>query len=320
MCVRVWVCGVGACVHFWQCPLLAHLVCGAQMVRECVCVCVRAWVCLCVCAYTCVHMRGINLKCAQRWHIHILIYFILCQCYTQAHACTHPQTIWGQRTDRAKSGYCHIFMQCRCCQLRFFLNSFSVTLFCLAAVVFPIGFHIAAIGGRPYKLPHHTQVGSAYVLFIMAIFFTVISELFSSRVCLPVLWWCSISVCCKAPQSSSLHCHCHLRTVVLSSVCQFCDGVPLVFFSFYLGWGGGGLFWCFLLPESTGPFFFHTHLGTILQSARLPVCYTSHERQTCDGVLWVFTADKHSTIFFTIVSELFSSHVCLLVASTVMFH
>ena len=347
-----------ACVHFQQCPLLAPSVCSSQMVweygyvcegvcvwrgclcaflamstfspfglrcangtRMCVCVCVRAWVCLCVCAYTCVHMRGINLKCAQRWHIHILIYFILCQCYTQAHACTHPQTIWGQRTDRAKSGYCHIFMQCRCCQLRFLKNSFSVTLFCLAAVVFPIGFHIAAIGGRPYKLPHHTQVGSAYVLFIMAIFFTVISELFSSRVCLPVLWWCSISVCCKAPQSSSLHCHCHLRTVVLSSVCQFCDGVPLVFFSFYLGRGvGGGLFWCFLLPESTGPFFFHTHLGTILQSARLPVCYTSHERQTCDGVLWVFTADKHSTIFFTIVSELFSSHVCLLVASTVMFH
>lgn len=64
---------------------------------------------------------------------------------------------------------------------------FAMTLFCLAAVVFPIGFHVAAIGGQPYKLPHHTQVGSAYVLFIMAIFFTVISELFSSRVCLPVL-------------------------------------------------------------------------------------------------------------------------------------
>ena len=71
--------------------------------------------------------------------------------------------------------------------VKVFFFYLSVTLFCLAAVVFPVGFHIAAIGGQPYKLPHHTQVGSAYVLFIMAIFFTVISELFSSRVCLPVL-------------------------------------------------------------------------------------------------------------------------------------
>ncbi|KAL8584975.1 hypothetical protein ACOMHN_043611 [Nucella lapillus] len=63
----------------------------------------------------------------------------------------------------------------------------AMTFFCLAAVVFPIGFHVAAIGGQPYKLPHHTQVGSAYELFHMAILFTVISELFSSRVCLPVL-------------------------------------------------------------------------------------------------------------------------------------
>ena len=191
-----------------------------SIVCVCVCVCVCAWVCVSMCVCVCTHAHKMNLKCAQHWHIHISVHFDLCQWYTQAHACTHPQTIWGQWTDRAKSGYCHIFMQCRSCIIlstKIQLFSFSVTLFCLAAVVFPIGFHIAAIGGRPYKLPHHTQVGSAYVLFIMAIFFTVISELFSSRVCLPVLWWCSISVCCKSPQSSSLHCHCHLRTVVAVS-------------------------------------------------------------------------------------------------------
>ncbi|KAK6170728.1 hypothetical protein SNE40_019044 [Patella caerulea] len=63
----------------------------------------------------------------------------------------------------------------------------GMTLFCLAAIVFPIGFHIDEIGGRPYKLPNHTQVGSSYVLFILAIFFTIISELFTGKVCLPVL-------------------------------------------------------------------------------------------------------------------------------------
>ncbi|XP_046345101.1 uncharacterized protein C16orf52 homolog A-like [Haliotis cracherodii] len=63
----------------------------------------------------------------------------------------------------------------------------GMTLFCLAAIVFPVGFHIDEIGGQPYKLPNHTQVGSSYVLFIMAIFFTIISELFTGKVCLPVL-------------------------------------------------------------------------------------------------------------------------------------
>lgn len=62
----------------------------------------------------------------------------------------------------------------------------SVTLFCLAAVIFPIGFAIEEIGGQPYKLPNQTQVGTSYVLFILAIFFTVISELFAGKVCLPM--------------------------------------------------------------------------------------------------------------------------------------
>ena len=76
-----------------QCPLLAPSVHGPQMVCVCVCVCV------CV--------DGMNLKYALRWHIHISVHSVLCQCYTQAHAHTHPQTIWGWRTDGAKSGHCH---------------------------------------------------------------------------------------------------------------------------------------------------------------------------------------------------------------------
>lgn len=62
----------------------------------------------------------------------------------------------------------------------------AMTLFCLAAVIFPVGFAIEEIGGQPYKLPNQTQVGSSYVLFILAIFFTVISELFAGKVCLPM--------------------------------------------------------------------------------------------------------------------------------------
>ena len=64
----------------------------------CVCVCVRA------CMHTCVCVDGMNLKYAVCWHIHISVHSILCQCCTQAHI--HPQTICGQQTDRAKSGYC----------------------------------------------------------------------------------------------------------------------------------------------------------------------------------------------------------------------
>ena len=75
-----------------QCPLLFPSVHSPQMVWECVCVCMR------VCVYT------MNLKYAIHWHIHISVLFTLCQHYTQAQ--THPQTIWGQQTNRAKSGYC----------------------------------------------------------------------------------------------------------------------------------------------------------------------------------------------------------------------
>ena len=74
--------------------------------------------------------------------------------------------------------------------------------FCLAAVTFPIGFSQEAIGGAPYQLPNSyqarniqnplvsadknvQQVGISYIFFVMALWTTVISELFASKVCLP---------------------------------------------------------------------------------------------------------------------------------------
>ncbi|KAK6645661.1 hypothetical protein RUM43_001941 [Polyplax serrata] len=61
----------------------------------------------------------------------------------------------------------------------------AMVLFCLAAVIFPMGFHIDAIGGQPYQLPNSHQVGISYILFVMALWITVISELFAGKVCLP---------------------------------------------------------------------------------------------------------------------------------------
>jgi lariat debranching enzyme len=62
---------------------------------------------------------------------------------------------------------------------------FSVILFCLAAVIFPLGFSMAEIGGRPYQLPNSFTVGFSYIFFVLALWTTVISELFARRVCLP---------------------------------------------------------------------------------------------------------------------------------------
>jgi hypothetical protein len=63
--------------------------------------------------------------------------------------------------------------------------SFPVVLFCLAAVIFPMGFHVDEIGGQPYQLPNSHQVGISYILFVLALWITVISELFAGKVCLP---------------------------------------------------------------------------------------------------------------------------------------
>ena len=80
----------------------------------------------------------------------------------------------------------------------------AVIFFCLAAVIFPIGFSQNEIGGAAYQLPnsyqvlqtfpsskHITliqrtfQVGISYIFFVMALWTTVISELFASKICLP---------------------------------------------------------------------------------------------------------------------------------------
>lgn len=67
----------------------------------------------------------------------------------------------------------------------FFFSSFTVILFCMAALIFPIGFYINEVGGQPYKLPNNTVVGSSYVLFVLSIFFTIVGLLFAGKVCLP---------------------------------------------------------------------------------------------------------------------------------------
>lgn len=70
----------------------------------------------------------------------------------------------------------------------FFSLFFAVILFCMAALIFPIGFYINEVGGQPYKLPNNTVVGSSYVLFVLSIFFTIVGLLFAGKVCLPG-WW-----------------------------------------------------------------------------------------------------------------------------------
>ncbi|XP_039991464.1 uncharacterized protein C16orf52 homolog B-like isoform X1 [Xiphias gladius] len=61
----------------------------------------------------------------------------------------------------------------------------GMVLFCMAALIFPMGFYIDEVGGQPYKLPNNTVVGSSYVLFVLSIFFTIVGLLFAGKVCLP---------------------------------------------------------------------------------------------------------------------------------------
>lgn len=65
------------------------------------------------------------------------------------------------------------------------LRAATVVLFCMAALIFPMGFYIKEVGGQPYKLPNNTVVGSSYVLFVLSIFFTIVGLLFAGKVCLP---------------------------------------------------------------------------------------------------------------------------------------
>ncbi|XP_064618844.1 modulator of smoothened protein-like [Lineus longissimus] len=65
------------------------------------------------------------------------------------------------------------------------LGFVAMVLFCLAAVIFPIGFNMDQIGGEPYQLPNNFQVGISYIFFVLALWITVVSELFAGKVCLP---------------------------------------------------------------------------------------------------------------------------------------
>lgn len=56
--------------------------------------------------------------------------------------------------------------------------------FCLAAVIFPLGFYVQDINGFAYQLPNSHQIGISYIFFILALWITVISELFAGKICL----------------------------------------------------------------------------------------------------------------------------------------
>jgi len=66
-----------------------------------------------------------------------------------------------------------------------YIGFISMVLYCFAAVIFPMGFYIPQIGGEPYQLPHSHEVGISYILFVLALWITVISELFVGKVCIP---------------------------------------------------------------------------------------------------------------------------------------
>ena len=65
------------------------------------------------------------------------------------------------------------------------LEFIAMITFCLAAVIFPIGFTQNAIGGEAYQLPTSHHVGSSYILFVHSLWITVVSELFTGKVCIP---------------------------------------------------------------------------------------------------------------------------------------
>lgn len=101
-------------------------------------------------------------------------YFFPCNCSFF----NHPILIFPKYCMCVHSTYCPD----NTCFLSF---SFTVILFCMAALIFPIGFYINEVGGQPYKLPNNTVVGSSYVLFVLSIFFTIVGLLFAGKVCLP---------------------------------------------------------------------------------------------------------------------------------------
>ena len=95
-----------------QYPLLAPSVRCPQMVCGCLCLCVYTAIVRnkLICGYANLEAmstfspvgprssNGMRMcarmcVCALCWHIHISVHSVLCLCYTQARAHTHPQTI-----------------------------------------------------------------------------------------------------------------------------------------------------------------------------------------------------------------------------------
>ncbi|XP_013384337.1 uncharacterized protein C16orf52 homolog isoform X2 [Lingula anatina] len=65
------------------------------------------------------------------------------------------------------------------------LGFVGMLLFCNAAIIFPVAFDMAQVGGKAFHLPNNFQVGISYIFFVLALWITVISELFAGKVCLP---------------------------------------------------------------------------------------------------------------------------------------
>jgi hypothetical protein len=61
----------------------------------------------------------------------------------------------------------------------------AMVFYCMAAVIFPMGFTEQSIGGEAYQLPSSHQVGVSYIFFVLSLWITVVSELFAGKVCMP---------------------------------------------------------------------------------------------------------------------------------------
>ncbi|RDD36069.1 Uncharacterized protein C16orf52-like protein B [Trichoplax sp. H2] len=59
--------------------------------------------------------------------------------------------------------------------------STPVIIFCSATLLFPVGFHIPAIRGQPYRLPSNAYIGRCFPLFIAANFLTFVGTLLAHR-------------------------------------------------------------------------------------------------------------------------------------------
>merc|ERR1712061_447687 len=122
---------------------------------------------------SCMTLRNRPTECfvqnlTPEWALSLICIFSGCLCLT-----TTLGLIIVTQWDRSLQQYARWF------------GFLAVIFFCLAAILFPIGFSINEIGGAPYQLPSNFSVGISYIFFVMSIWITVVSELFVSKICLP---------------------------------------------------------------------------------------------------------------------------------------